>query len=196
METHDVTSMNRAGPTRIAAATDNARRMAGSVWFNAIWFQTTWFCAVLGRDQLLPVTIAMLALHLYLVRDTYRELLQLSTIASIGIAVDAAISAAGLFQFPGGVLVPLWLCCLWLAFATTLSRSLAWLGHRPLLVMLAGAIVLPLNYWAGQRLGAVSFGQPLPLVLATIGLAWAVVLPVLYRLSKLIETADGEIEAM
>lgn len=187
--------MNRPPTSRIGGLTAGARRVADSIWFNAIWFQSTWFCAVLGRDQLLPITFAMLALHLYLVRDVYREMLQLSTIAAVGIGVDAAISAAGLFQFSGGVLVPLWLCCLWLAFATTLTRSLAWLGQRPLLVVLAGAIVLPLNYWAGQRLGAVSFGQPLPVVLATIGLAWAVLLPLLYRLSNLIEAADGEAEA-
>ena len=45
-----------------------------TTWFNAIWFQTTWFCAVLGRESLLPLTAALIALHLLLVPDRGREL--------------------------------------------------------------------------------------------------------------------------
>ncbi len=170
-----------------------ARSLAATKWFNALWFQTTWFCAVLGRDELLPLTGAMLLLHLALVRDTTRELLQLTTLAAVGIGVDACLSLAGVFRFDGGVLVPLWLCALWLAFATTTGRSLSFLGRRPLLAALAGAVAIPLNYWAGQRLGAVEFGYPVPATLAIMSLVWAVALPLLYRLTALIATAgDGE----
>ena len=49
-------------------------------WFNAIWFQTTWFCAVLGRESLLPLTAALIALHLLMVPDRGRELRQLGAV--------------------------------------------------------------------------------------------------------------------
>lgn len=156
-------------------------------WFNALWFQTTWFCAVLGRHELLPVIAALLGLHLVLVRDTGRELLKLSALAAVGISVDAGLSATGVYQFQGGALVPLWLCGLWLAFATTTTRSLSFLASRPRLTALAGAVVLPLNYWAGQRLGAVEFGYSLPITLAAMSATWLVMLPVIYRLSRLLD---------
>ncbi|HEY7775386.1 MAG TPA: DUF2878 domain-containing protein, partial [Kineobactrum sp.] len=137
-----------------------ATHLTDKLWFNAVWFQTLWFCAVLGRDQLLAVTLGIIALHLVLVPRRLAELRQLAVLGGLGIAVDAGLSLSGIFVFPGGVLVPLWLCCLWLAFATTLGRSLAAFGPRPWLAALAGGIVVPLNYFAGSRMGAVEFGLP------------------------------------
>ena len=167
--------------------------LTDTVWFNALWFQSVWLCTVLGRDTLLPVAIFLILLHLALARDTRVELFNLSKLAAIGIAVDATLSATGVFAFSGGVLVPLWLCCLWMAFATTLTRSLAYLGSRPLLCALAGAVVFPLNYWAGQRLGGVDFPQSLALTMGIMALFWAVVLPLMYRLAaKLTREDKGE----
>lgn len=175
-------------------ATARPARFSETIWFNALWFQSTWFCTVLGRDSLLPLAVAMIVLHLALVRDVWRELLPLSTIAAIGISVDATLSYTGVFQFSGGVLVPLWLCCLWLAFATTLTRSLAWLGSRRGWAAAAGFLVIPLNYWAGQRLGAVTFPQPLGITLGIMAVTWAVMLPCIYRISSLLTQADRTTE--
>jgi hypothetical protein len=177
----------------IAPPTSKPAGITETLWFNALWFQSTWFCTVLGRDEWLPLAFAMIALHLALVRDVWRELLILSTIASIGIAVDASLSYGDFFQFSNGALVPLWLCCLWLAFATTMTRSLAWLGPHPLWAALAGAVVIPLNYWAGQRLGAVDFPQPLALTLVVMGTTWALLLPVMYRLAARLKEAEPEL---
>jgi len=190
MHIDDAVTVNTPGDAPLAGDARGDYGFTRSLWFNALWFQSIWFCTVLGRDSLLPLTLSLLALHLLLARDTYRELLQLTSVAFVGIAVDAGLSAGGVFLFQDGVPVPLWLCCLWLAFATTLPRSLAWLGRRPMLTALAGAIVLPLNYWAGQRLGAVQFGYSLPVTLVTMGLIWAVALPALYRLTALLASAD------
>ena len=54
---------------------------------------------------------------------------------------------------------------------------------RPLLAGLAGAVAFPLNYWAGQRLGAVEFGYPLLVTLAVLALVWGAVLPLMVRLT-------------
>jgi len=106
---------------------------------------------------------------------------------------DAILSAVGVFEFSGSVLVPLWLCCLWLAFAAVLGRSLAWLGVRPLVAAIAGAIAFPLNYWAGLRLGAVEFGYSLPATMAILAVTWAVVLPLMFLLTaRLAAVSDTE----
>lgn len=181
--------MYSSANTSTATATQSAPTLADTRWFNALWFQTTWFFVVLGREAFLPATLLMIALHLFLVRNTRRELLLMSSVAAIGIGADAILHITGVYQFAGNALVPLWLCGLWLAFATTLTRSLAFLGQRPWLAALAGAVALPLNYWAGQRLGAVTFGYSLPVTLVIVALTWGILLPALYRLSAVIDTA-------
>jgi hypothetical protein len=125
----------------------------------------------------------LLAVHVWLARDSRGELRQLVLVGGVGVAADAILSATGVYDFPGGVLVPLWLCCLWLAFAAVLGRSLAWLATRPWLALLAGAVVFPLNYWAGQRLGAVEFGLSLPVTLVVMAAVWALLLPQMFRLT-------------
>jgi hypothetical protein len=178
--------------TLINPARNRANNLVDTTWFNALWFQSIWFCAVLGQEQLVLVTAALLLLHLALVRDTSRELLQLSALALLGISVDAWLSLTGVFQFPNGVLVPLWLCGLWIAFAAVTGRSLAFLGRRPALASLAGAVAFPLNYWAGARLGAVEFGYPLATTLALMSLVWAIMLPLMFRVTTVMASADDE----
>jgi hypothetical protein len=168
-------------------------RLSDRVWFNAAWFQVTWLCLVLGRENLLPFSAALIILHLVMVRDLWAELLRLSSIASIGISIDALLSVTGFFQFTGDAIIPLWLIGLWLVFATTLTRSLAWLARYPALVVGAGALVLPLNYWVGMRLGAVEFPQSLILTLATMSVLWMVTLPMMYRVcAALVRAEQGE----
>ena len=162
-----------------------------TVWFNALWFQITWFCAVLGRETLLPLTAGLILLHFYLVADRLRELRQLGLVALVGISVDAALSALGLFNFANDALVPLWLCGLWLAFATTFNRSLAFLADKPWLTVLAGALVVPFNYGVGARVGAVEFGYSLPVSFIIMGAVWAILLPGLYLLVAHLDKCDG-----
>ena len=161
-------------------------------WFNAIWFQTTWFCAVLGQESLLPITAALIILHLALVPDRSKEIRQLAAVAAVGIGVDAFLSASGIFVFANDTLVPLWLCGLWLAFATTFNRSLSFLASRPLLAALAGAIVVPFNYGVGARLGAVEFGYSLPVAFGVMAAIWAVLLPSLYFAVNYINSTSSE----
>ena len=167
-----------------------ASQLTDRIWFNALWFQAVWLCAVLGRDSLLPLAVLLLALHIWLARRDFRaELLQMLMVGGVGVAADALLSATGVYGFSGGVLVPLWLCCLWLAFAAALGRSLAWLGARPAWASLAGAVAFPLNYWAGQRAGAVDFGYPLPVTLALLAVTWGLLLPQMFRLGARLSPA-------
>jgi hypothetical protein len=161
--------------------TSSSPSIVETAWFNALWFQSLWFLTVLGRDPMLLASIALLVLHLALVMKRRKELELLATVAIIGITVDTGLSLANVFVFPHGSLIPLWLCCLWLAMAAALPRSLAFLQRHAFLPVLAGAVVVPLNYWAGARLGAVEFGYPLPQTLLLLSLIWALLLPLLLR---------------
>lgn len=163
-----------------------AGNLAERWWFNALWFQLTWLCAVLGRESLLPVTAGLLVLHFALVARPLDELRALLPVALVGIAVDSALSLTGIFHFPGILPIPLWLCALWLAFATTLGRSLDFMRRRLWLACALGAPA-SLNYLAGERLGAVIFGPGDILTMALLVPLWMLLLPGLCVLRTVIE---------
>ena len=92
-------------------------------WFNAIWFQSVWFSAVLGQNDLLPLTIALIALHFLITENFALEIRHAFLIGAIGISVDSVLSICGVFNFKNDVLLPLWMCTLWIAFSTTINVS-------------------------------------------------------------------------
>ncbi len=55
-------------------------------------------------------------------------------------------------------------------------------GLAPLVVAIIGALFAPLAYYAGNRLGAVSYDD-ITISLAIIAMAWAVLLPALVVMS-------------
>jgi len=175
--------MDSADQSSAVSAQPRPRHPGDTVWFNALWFQVCWFSCVLGRYEALPLTAALLFAHFLLIGDIRRELRQLTAVAALGCSVDGALSLAGVFEFAGGELLPLWFVGLWLAFATTLRRSLALFYSRPLLAALVGLLV-PLNYALGERLGAVTFGYSYEVTLVALAVIWALLLPACYRLAR------------
>jgi hypothetical protein len=161
--------------------------LANKAWFNAIWFQTTWFICVLGRDPWAPAALAMIAIHFALVANPRRELVALAPIIATGVIVDASLSRTGVFDF-GGELVPLWLCLLWVAFATTLSRAMAPLGKYRWLTVLIGGIGVPFNYAVGAKMGAVALPLEPWITAVTLVSIWAILLPVLFVMSGVYPT--------
>lgn len=153
------------------------------VWFNAVWFQSMWFCCVLGREPWVPLGLALIALHFVLVPEPGAEARRLAPLVFAGITVDALLSLTGVFDFGPGVLIPAWLALLWVAFATTLNRSLSVFGRYRWVAAAVGGIAVPFNYAVGAKFGAVTF--PLaPMTTAVILIAvWAILLPNLYRLA-------------
>ena len=126
----------------------------------------------------------MIALHFLLVPDARDELKRLLPLVAVGVIVDASLSATGVFDVGDGVLVPLWLCALWVAFATTLNRSLAVFGRYRWLAALIGGIGVPFNYAVGAKLGAVAFPFD-PVVTGIVLVAvWALLLPALYVMTQ------------
>lgn len=159
--------------------------------YNGIWFQLTWFSCVFGREAWLPLSLTLLAMHFLLVQSPMQELRRLAPIIVLGIGVDSALSLFGVFDFDGSAIVPLWLCLLWIAFATTLNRALATFGRWIWLAALIGAIGVPFNYAVGAKFGAVVL--PLtPWITTTLLVSiWALLLPIFYHLAKRPMTAQG-----
>ena len=149
-----------------------------------LWFQSTWFSAVLGQNDLLPLTITLVVLHFLITENVVSEIRHAFLIGGIGISVDSVLSICGVFNFNNDALLPFWMCALWIAFSTTLTRSLSFLSYRPILAIILGALIVPLNYGVGERVGAVEFGLDTQYTFLTLSIIWAVLLPSLYRISS------------
>jgi hypothetical protein len=158
---------------------------------NFIVFQAAWFSCVLGAANGLPwagplAVLAAVMLHLRLSRQPSLEIRLILAAVALGLLADAALLATGWVAFPNGAWLPgaapYWMAAMWALFATTLNVSMRWLRSRLWLAMAAGAIGGPLSYWAGERLGAMSFVEPVPALLA-IAAAWVVAMPLLTLLS-------------
>ncbi|WKE63939.1 DUF2878 domain-containing protein [Gallaecimonas kandeliae] len=150
------------------------------VWLNLLLFQLAWLAAVLWQSPW--AVAALLALHLALSPKRRNDALLMAALVLAGLAVDGSLSAAGVLDFgPGPWPVPPWLLALWAAFGMLPNHGLAWLKTRPWLAAVLGALGGPFAYWAGVRLGAVSFGWPLGSSLAVLALVWALLLPLLMR---------------
>jgi hypothetical protein len=165
--------------------------MAGN-FINIVAFQIGWWCSAVGAGRgwtvLGPaVVVAVVIVHLVRSSDPLREAKFLAAVAVVGTVVDSFFAASGLLAYQGGYgmdwIAPAWITGMWLNFGTTIHASMGWLSGRPVLAAALGAIGGPLTYLAGARLGAAELLHPQWSLIA-LGIAWAVVLPFLYWISK------------
>ena len=80
---------------------------------------------------------------------------------------------------------------MWMLFACTLRYAFGWLYGKPLLAALLGAVGGPAAFWAGQRLGAVSFHPTPGLSLGVLAIVWAALLPTLMGVAARIDSQGG-----
>lgn len=158
---------------------------------NIILFQIGWFACVLGAANHLAwagslTALAIAALHLQLAKRRSVEIQLLLLVVTLGFAWDSLIASMGLMQFTSGVmldgLAPYWMAALWVVFATTLNVSMRWLRERWLIAALFGAIGGPLAYYAGAKLGALSFPDPV-LGLTAQAVGWGLLMPLLVKIA-------------
>jgi hypothetical protein len=159
---------------------------------NFVLFQVAWFACVLGGAQQLPwvgpaVVVAVVWYHLWTATDPRAESVLLAVAFLIGSVFDSLVVSTGWLAYPSGQwhpeLAPYWILAMWVAFATTLNVSLGWLKGRPLLAAGFGAIGGPLAYFAGAKLGGVTFVEPTAALLA-LGVGWAVIMPALMGVAR------------
>jgi len=166
-----------------------------AVAVNFLLFQAGWFACVLGAARGYPwqgalVALLIAAFIVFRSRNPRDELSLVLVAALIGFAFDSVLALTGWLSFAGAVplpaLAPVWMVSLWALFATTLNVSLRWLREWPVLGVLFGAIGGPVAYYAGERLGALQFADPL-LGLTAVAAGWALAMPLLSALALRLE---------
>ncbi|MCF1182567.1 DUF2878 domain-containing protein [Marichromatium gracile] len=155
------------------------------ILINLAAFQAGWFACVLGGAHQLPwlgvgVVALVAALHLTTTPNRGSEARLLVLIAVMGALWDGLLARFGFLIYPSGMLLPwlapVWIIAIWVAFATTLNVSLAWLQGRWYLAFTIGALGAPLAYYAGAKLGGVHFPDPV-VALAVLGGGWSFLMP-------------------
>ena len=152
---------------------------------NIIIFNLLWLGLVLGRDSLIHLTLPSLLIYLAcLLRIGDLKVHQILLPAAIGITIDSSLTFFGIFIFPdSSLIIPFWLIVLWINFSTTITLSLSFIGKNKLIAFGLGATALPFNYTVGERLGAVTFGEPYLFSILTLALVWSVSFPILFMVS-------------
>jgi len=160
---------------------------------NAVLFQALWFSAVYGSANKLlwPSVISLIILGVWQLNTNRRatsDYILIFVALIIGVIIDSFWIQMGIIEYfdkrPIIWLSPMWILILWAGFALTINHSMAWMKKHPLIPILCGLISAPLSYYAGQRLGAMTYKQDVLVVSAYIGLAWAVALPLLVKVSQ------------
>lgn len=157
---------------------------------DVVGFQIVWLCCALGAaaGSALPGLAASLAFVTLQLARSVRKLATANLIAAaalLGVLVESLFSTTGAVlhaaPWPSALAAPLWIVGLWTAFATTLGTLGQWLGRRKVqIALIAGALLGPVSYLAGARLGALSLGEPTVLSLAVIAGGWALAMPLLF----------------
>ncbi len=167
---------------------------------NFVAYQAVWFAIVASAGHgraVLGIAAAALfaAAQLVLSRRRLADLYLMATAVGCGLLVDGTLALGGWLRYaspdpafpPHGA--PLWILCLWAAFALTLTRSLAWLMHRPWLGVLLGALGGPLAYASAARgFAAVEAVPPAARAYAGIALGWGMAMAVLGLVARRSDT--------
>lgn len=155
---------------------------------DGIVFQLGWLCCVAGgnRGALLAAVVLVPLQATWPGRRSISEWRMLLLFAVIGLAMDLGWQLMGVLAFKGQLLLgtPGWLVVLWLMFAGTLFRSLAFLQNNLVLAAVLGALSGPLSYMAGISLGAAETTHPDSVVALAMAPAWAALLPLMAYLAR------------
>jgi hypothetical protein len=155
---------------------------------NFVLFQLGWFACILGAahgyvTMAVLFCLAVAAFHLWQSREPMQEGMLLLKILALGIGADTLLLQTGSLVFeskgllPG--LSPIWMWSLWVILGCTLNESMSWLRGRYVLAAVLGAVVGPLSYLAGVKLGAASWGNETQAIVL-LGLIWAIAMPLLF----------------
>ncbi len=165
---------------------------------NGALYECMWLAAVLAEQiYVVLLTLVFLLLHFFVIfparlntfnpnlspADVKKALLAegglVMVIAAVGYLLDCVWFETGVLQsslaYP---LAPLWLLCLWLAFATTFNTALLVLQRRWFLACVIGAVAGALTYLSGAALnGSVDVGVDHLFFIVILGAVWLLVFP-------------------
>ena len=119
-----------------------------------------------------------------------QDLIFMLCVSAIGIFLDHANAYFGILSFPNSnadfTMIPLWLIVLWLVFSLMIPHSLNWLRNNTWLAFVLGGLGGSSSYWLGHKLGALNLAEPLTFSLTIDLIQWAILLPITYKLLKII----------
>jgi hypothetical protein len=163
---------------------------------NFVAYQAVWFAVVTsaghGRAVLGMAAAALFAAaQLTVSRRRLSDVRLMAAAVCLGVLIDGTLGRCGWLRyaspepaFPSHG-APLWILCLWAAFALTLTHSLAWLMRRPWLAALLGALGGPLAYASAARgFAAVELAAPAARALGGLALGWGAALGMLALLAR------------
>ena len=148
--------------------------------FNLVIFQLGWAVCVLGGNLLaVSYTLIALLIHQCYLVENKSEWKLIGLVALVGISWDSLLVFSGFILYPDAVwlVLPVWMLCLWLLFATTFLHSLNWLAGYLYLAAGMAAIFGPMSYWAGVEFSDASFGDSINTSLIVIGIGWIILFP-------------------
>jgi len=164
------------------------------ILLNFIGFKLVWASAVIGaaNNILWPCYVITLLFALWQLSPKNRHPNDFQIVAFallIGFTLDSTWQVLDLIRYANGSILapfaPLWIMCLWLAFALTFNHALAWLRGRKIALSLFALIGAPLSYMFGSRIGAMEYLASPWLVSAVFGISWAITLNILFSNNKI-----------
>ncbi|MDX2289279.1 MAG: DUF2878 domain-containing protein [Hyphomicrobiaceae bacterium] len=170
-----------------------ARPTTADILINLAGFQVAWLSlavsAAAGASHWgILVALVAMAVHLARSPSSRPEVLLAVSAVVIGAAVETALAAATAVSpaasGPWPPFPPFWLLALWAVFATLLNVTLRPLCPHIVLQVCLGCLFVPLSYYAGDALGALTLLAPVATSLGLVGLAWAFALPLLMALAR------------
>ncbi|WP_295799189.1 DUF2878 domain-containing protein [uncultured Microbulbifer sp.] len=157
---------------------------------SAVQFQIAWlFCVVVANPIAVALfTLCNLCVHLRYVANLPYEPVWILSVGCAGMLLDTAMFASGVLSSSGGqAFPPIWLLLLWLNFAMALRYCFAFLQKSLWLSAAAGFFAGPASYFTGAYLnGGVVLMSPLFLGLLVLAATWAIFLPLLVALARVI----------
>lgn len=169
-------------------------------WGNLVGYQIVWFIEVINAAQQrawpgVAAAAVFVAWQLLVSVQRALDLRLILAAALFGLLVEGGLAASGFAHYaaatPSIFGAPVWILSLWIAFSTTLTRSLLWLQKKPLLGVVFGAVGGPLAYLGAERgWGAVIFVQPSLHAIMWLGAGWAAAMAVFGLLIQQSAAAD------
>ena len=162
---------------------------------NFIAFQVIWLIAVIGaaNEIWLPTALAVAAFCCWQLPSKRRHKSDLALIICAilsGLLLDSLWQATGLIEFKLALplIAPVWILLLWVTLALSINHSLAWLKKNIWLAVLFGAIGAPLSYFAGSKLGALTYPQGLLMIHILLSISWAIIMPLFTHFERFTQT--------
>jgi hypothetical protein len=164
---------------------------------NYIAFYGLWFiCAYAEKDRrpmvAIPIVGIYLFLHLFFISaEPLKEAGLVALLTLVGGVNESVLASFQAVSYEGACWrgVAWWTLALWAAFATTYWHAFSWLSSRPFLAGFLGAIVAPLCYAWLESVEVVRFPIGRGTALGIIGIQWAIILPVTFKLSRWIQNS-------